>query len=345
MLKKFSLIILLFFLFFSFICLKEIFFTKNKLFFSKEIKIEKGKSLKEIAFLLEKEGAISRKEFFLIYVIFTGNLSNLKAGEYLIKPRETIKEVAEKIIKGETIKEKITILEGWNLRDIGYYLENKGLYQAEEFFEIAGFPGIDYRKAKDLPFPKDFSEEFEFLKNKPNYLSLEGFLFPDTYEIEKGERIENLIRKMLSNFDKKLDNDLKKEISRQGKNIFDIIRMASLLEKEVKTFEDKKLVAGILWKRLEKGIPLQVDATITYLTGKKTTKISLEDLSIDSPYNTYKYKGLPIGPICNPGLDSIIAAIYPEYSEYWYYLSAPDGKTIFSKSFEEHKKAKEKYLK
>ena len=114
-------------------------------------------------------------------------------------------------------------------------------------------------------------------------------------------------------------------------------------EKEVKSFEERKLVAGILWKRLKGNVPLQVDATISYITGKKTTKISKEETQIDSPFNTYKYKGLPLGPICNPSLDSIIASLYPENSEYWYYLSAPDGKTIFSKTLEEHNIAKTKY--
>jgi len=104
------------------------------------------------------------------------------------------------------------------------------------------------------------------------------------------------------------------------------------------------LVAGILWKRLENKMPLQVDATITYITGKKTTKISIEETQIDHPYNTYKYLGLPPGPICNPGLESILAALYPKKSDYWYYLSAPDGKTIFSKTLQEHNIAKAKYL-
>jgi len=99
-----------------------------------------------------------------------------------------------------------------------------------------------------------------------------------------------------------------------------------------------------LWKRLKNNIPLQVDATISYITGKQTTKISREETQIDSPYNTYKYLGLPIGPICNPGIDSIKAAIYPKNSDYWYYLSTPEGKTIFSKTLEEHNIAKEKYL-
>jgi len=105
------------------------------------------------------------------------------------------------------------------------------------------------------------------------------------------------------------------------------------------------LVSGILWERLKNKIPLQVDATITYITGKNDIKVSVEETKIDSPYNTYKYLGLPKGPICNPGLESILAAIYPKKSEYWYYLSTPEGETIFSKTLEEHNIAKAKYLK
>lgn len=138
--------------------------------------------------------------------------------------------------------------------------------------------------------------------------------------------------------------DLRKEIEKQGKTIFEIITMASLLEKEVRTMEDKKMVSAVLWKRLEASMPLQVDATIIYITGKKTTKVSISETKIDSSYNTYRYKGLPIGPICNPGLDSIKAAIYPESSEYWYYLSTPEGETVFSETFKEHNIAKAKYL-
>ena len=121
--------------------------------------------------------------------------------------------------------------------------------------------------------------------------------------------------------------------------------MASIIEKEVITLEDKKLVSGILWKRIRIGMPLQSCATIAYITGKNSTKISAEETQIESPYNTYKYAGLPVGPICNPSLDSIIAAIEPEDSNYLYHLSTPEGETIFSRTFEEHNIAKAKYLK
>lgn len=163
----------------------------------------------------------------------------------------------------------------------------------------------------------------EYLKMGLINTSLEGYLFPDTYEILPRDGVGEIIGKMRANFDKKITPELKEEIISQKKTISEIVIMASLIEKEVRTFEDKKIVSGVLWKRLKIGMPLQVDA---------------------AP-DTYKYRGLPPGPICNPGLESIKAAIYPEGSEYWYYLSTSAGKTIFSRTLEEHNIAKAKYLK
>ena len=255
-----------------------------------------------------------------------------------------IPQIAGKMVSGDVLEDKITIIEGWNLRDIAYYLESKGIAQAEEFWQIAGFPAVDYSKNADLPLPKNFSKEYQFLKDKSENIGLEGYLFPDTYQINRGATLEEIIRKMLDNFDKKLTKELREEIENQDKAISHIIAMASLIEKEVRTVQDKKIVSGILWKRMENKIPLQVDATITYITDKKTTEIYLEELEIDSPYNTYKKRGLPVGPISNPGLDSIFAAIYPEDSPYWYYLSTPEGETIFSKTLKEHEENRKKYL-
>ena len=174
--------------------------------------------------------------------------------------------------------------------------------------------------------------------------NLEGFLFPDTYSFPANISGQEAVDRMRENFNRKLTVEMMQETEKQGKTIFEIITMASLIEKEVRTLEDKKLVSGVLWNRLGIGMPLQVDATIVYITGKQTTRISLQDLQIDSPYNTYKYRGLPVGPICNPGQESIIAAIYPQESQYWYYLSAPDGTTHFSRTLQEHNIAKAKYL-
>jgi len=275
--------------------------------------VEKGQGLFQIAENLEKEGLIKSKYFFVFYVFIQGKVKKLQAGEYELNSLMSIAEIAQKIISGDIVKEEITIIEGWSLKDIGFYFENRGMFQAEELYDERA--------------------------------DLEGYFFPDTYQIRRGATLEEIINKAVDNFNKKLTPELRNEIERQGKTIFEIVTMASLIKKEVRTKEDKELVSGILWKRLENNIPLQVDATITYITGKKTTKISIEETQIDSPYNTYKYLGLPIGPICNPGLESILAAMYPKSSEYWYYLSTPEGETIFSKTLEEHNIAKAKYLK
>jgi len=307
--------------------------------------VERGQNLFEIAYNLEKDEIIKNKLFLGLYVFLRMSQNELQAGQYFLNPSMSIKEIGDKIISGDTAKTTITIPEGWNLRDIGWYFENQGMFQAEELFELVGFPLINYSVNTDLPKPKDFSLDYDFLKNKPKNISLEGYLFPDTYEIVLGAELEEIVRKMLANFNKKLTEELKKEIQKQGKSIFEIITMASLIEKEVKTLEDKKIVSGVLWKRLSAGIGLQVDATITYITGKKSVRISKQETEIDSLYNTYKYRGLPLGPISNPGLESIEAAIYPENSDYWYYLSTLEGETIFSETLEKHNIAKAKYLK
>ena len=316
-----------------------------KLDLSVTFNIEKGQGSKEIALNLEKEGLIIWGPLFRSYVLLTGVSGELQAGTYELTSSMNTSEIVEKFITGDVLKEEITVIEGWNLRDIGFYLENKGMFQAEELWELAGLPTVDYSKTIDLIEPRDFSGEYDFLKDKPKNIGLEGYLFPDTYQINKEETIEDIVRKALNNFNEKLTLDLRKETGVQNKTIFEVVTMASLLEKEVKTPEEKKLVSGILWKRLENGVPLQVDATIGYLTGKKTIKILKDDMEIDSLYNTYKYSGLPLGPICNPGLESIIAALEPENSNFWYYLSAPEGETYFSETLKEHNIKKAKYLK
>ena len=297
--------------------------------------IKKGEGGNEISFNLKKENLIRSGISFRLYILFKGYSRRLQAGQYLLSSSMPVPEIVQKFVSGETIKEKITIIEGWNGKEIAAYFEEKGISNAEEFLNF-------------INSPQPFFQEFEFLKDKPKSSGLEGYLFPDTYEVKKGESLEEIIKKMLKNFDRKLTSDLREKISQQGKTIFEVVTMASMIEKELLNTEEckncKELVSGILEKRLEQGIPLQVDATISYITGKKTTQISIEDTKIDSPYNTYKYRDLPIGPISNPGLESILAAIYPQESEYRYYLSTPDGKTIFSKTLKEHNIAKAKYL-
>ncbi|MBU0476741.1 endolytic transglycosylase MltG [Patescibacteria group bacterium] len=307
--------------------------------------VEKGEGTREIALNLERQGFIKWSPFFRIYVYSKGIAGDLQAGDYLLSPSMNIPQLAKKFAVGDIVKEAIIIKEGWNLRDIAFELEGKGIFQAEELFELVGFPLVDYSENNEIAMPKDFSQDFDFLTDKSKSVGLEGYLFPDTYEICKGDKLEEIIFRILNNFDKKLTPELREEIKRQDKSVFEVITMASLLEKEVWLLEDKKMVAGLLWKRLESNMPLQVDATVTYITDKKTSKVLTRETKTDSLYNTYKYRGLPLGPICNPGLESIKAALDPQDSDYWYYLSKPSGETVFSETLWQHNIAKAEYLK
>lgn len=290
--------------------------------------VEKGWGNNEIAGDLQKLGIIRSSYFFKFYNFISLQHSALQAGEYKLSPRMSIYQIAKKLAQGDVIEDKVVILEGWDVRDIGRYLQSKGICDQNYFISLA---------------EKDYSNEFSFLEDKPKDVGVEGYLFPDTYKISKGETCQDILNVMLENFDKKLTPDLKAEIAKQKKSIFETVTMASLLEKEVRSLDDKKIVSGILWKRLAIDMPLQLDATVNYITDGNHPSVSIKDTKIDSPYNTYKYKGLPKGPIASPGMDSIIAALNPTTTQYWFYLT--NGKTIFSKTLEQHNLARVRYLK
>lgn len=329
--KNIFIVIIITLSFFIFLSYQNIYLPKDKkqkeetLFF-----ISSGEGFREIGEKIEKEEFIKNALFFDFYVLITGEYKNIQAGTYYLSPSMSIAKIVKKLSSGNIAKEKITIIEGWSIDDIADYLDSKNLI-SKEFF---------YQKLNDQDWNK-----FSFLADHPQGAGLEGYLFPDTYFLPINTNEEKIIEIILTNFEKKLTKNMLLKIQERDKSIFEIITMASLIEKEVKTIQDKKIVSGILWKRIESGMPLQVDATIAYITGKKTTKISTKETKIESPYNTYLNRGLPIGPICNPGLESIVAAIYPEKSDFWFYLSKEDGSTIFSKNYQDHLIAKNKYLK
>lgn len=293
--------------------------------------VPKGWGDANIANDLEKLKIIRSSYFFKFYVVVSLQHSNLQAGEYNLSPKMSAYQIAKKMATGDVIRDTVVILEGWDIGDIGKYLESKEICTKDYFTSLT---------------QKDYSNEFDFLADKPKKNSIEGYLFPDTYEISKGETCEDIISLSLANFDKKLTPELRAEIKNDPKgtpkSIFDIVTMASMIEKEVRSLDDKKIVSGILWRRLAIGMPLQLDATINYITGKNNPGVAIKDTKIDSPYNTYKYMGLPKGPISNPGIDSITAAIYPKTTNYLFYLS--DGITHFSETLAQHNTARALYL-
>ncbi len=303
-----------------------------------EFNIEKGQGARAIASNLKGEGIISNTLFFNYYVLQDKSANSLQAGKYELSPSMTIRQIAAKFKEGDVVADpgiKITIPEGYKTSEIEELLISSGfLFKESELQEAVGISAPLAREIFGLGFLSDL----------PPRATIDGFLFPDTYFFEQDSQLNSIVGKMLLNFNEKIPDATRVKIKARGKNLYEVVIMASLLEKEVRTLEDMKLVSGVLWKRMEIGMPLQVDATLAYITGNKTGEITNEDKLIDSPYNTYKYRGLPPTPIANPGLNAITAAIEPEVSNYLYYLSAPGGETVFSETLEEHNENKAKYL-
>ncbi len=292
--------------------------------------VSKGDSASDIAQNLMNQGFIKDEFIFRLHV-WEKNLRKLQAGKYAVSPNMTPAHIADMMENGQVYYNyvKVTIPEGFTVSDIQERLVKANFLDTSEK-DISTF------------VVGDFSKRYDFLANIPANTKLEGYLFPDTYQFERGVSSEFVIQKMLDTFGQKLSLVLRQEAVNQGKSIHDIIIMASIIEREVRTGDDMKTVSGILWKRMRIGMPLQADATVSYVVGKQV--LSFDDLKIDSPYNTYRNKGLPIGPISNPGLQAIQAALEPIDSDYLFYLSKPDGTTVFSRTLKEHNIAKATYL-
>ena len=291
--------------------------------------IKKGQNIWITAGNLKKEGIIESKIYFVWYVYKNDYRGKIKAGKYILSSDLKTSEVVMILVAGDKGEDKqakkITFPEGFSLKQMSERLAENG-FAGDKFMELSKEPQYFQDKY-----------QFSFLTSIPESKDLEGYLFPDTYFFFIDEEAEIIIKKMLENFENKVSADLQNEIQRQKKSIFEIITMPSIIEKEVKTPEDKKVVSGIFYNRKESGQAFQSCATLAFILGENKKQYSYEDTQIDSPYNTYLNAGLPPGPIANPGLDSIMAAIYPTQTDYVYFLSnAETGETVFSTTLEEH---------
>lgn len=304
-----TLIIVFIFAFLSFLSLPPFGFPKGN-----TISIRTGASLSDVSLLLKNENIIRSQNLFEFCAKVVGGTKPILAGQYLFKEPISACFVAYRISHGVSgiPAVRITIPEGMSNKEIALLLASK----------LTRFDGAFF---------------LEFARAK------EGFLFPDTYFFNSGVVAQGVEMIMNDNFSKKIE-PWSGAIEASGHTLHDIVIMASILEKEATTEEDKAIVSGILWKRISKGMPLQVDATFMYLLGKKSNELTAADLQIKSAYNTYRNKGLPAGPIGNPGIAAIRAAIQPTASPYVYYLSDDSGVMHYAKTFEEHKVNKAKYL-
>lgn len=317
--------------------------------------IEQGESVSSIAKHLKETGAIKSEKVFNGMVFLKHSGKKIKAGEYIIKGK-TVSDLIDIFVEGVKRKEiELQFIEGWTMTDMDAYLLQKGITSPGEFYKFVSEEYISKTPAFDMDKPiYDFPEimadkyyaPFNDAVNKKTdaNLSLEGYLFPDTYRFFEGVTKEEIVKRMLSEFEQKFTTEMREDAKNAGHSIYETVIMASILERELRTYKDKATAADIFWRRIEEGMPLQADATVNYVINGNNPSLTLEQTKIDSPYNTYKYPGLPIGPISNPGEDSLKAAIYAAPNDYWYYLSKPSGETVFSKTLNEHNINKQKYL-
>ena len=291
--------------------------------------IIKGDQYTIIVQNLKKQNIISNEFAFKVYSSFV-DTSNIKAGKYEFKGKYNIPKIF-KVLNEETISttetRNVTIIEGWNKYDVSKYLSNEFNI---EYNYVLDFIKNGYKKT-------DLAKTYTFLNNK-EIKDLEGFIYPDTYEVYDNSNLEMIFDKILSNFKNKVADVYKLE----NKKLYEILKIASIIEEEAKLDADRPIVSGIIQNRLKNDMKLQIDATVIYFTQNKEN--IAKDKNINNPYNTYTNKGLPIGPIANPGISSINAAINPVTTDYLFYINKDSGEAVYAKTLEEHNRNIRAYL-
>ncbi len=291
------------------------------------IEVEQGEGFYDVLNKLDKENELSNKLLLKVKLTIDKVNIELREGIYEIDTDTTLAELMESL-KNETNDKdlvKLTIPEGYSVEDIANVVEEKELCTKDEFLEAV--------KNYEVP-------SFVQANDKKRY-NLEGFLYPDTYLIKKGSDANYIIKNMLSRFEivlKQVKDETKVDI--QDADVEKIVNVASIIEKEAKVQSDRPLISSVIYNRLERNMKLQVDAAVIYALGYHVDVVLNKHLEIDSPYNIYKYKGLPVGPISNPGIDCIKAALIPDKTDYLYYILQKDNSHYFTESYDDFLKKK-----
>lgn len=288
------------------------------------VEIKPGMTIKKVSTLLGSRQLIRSPSSFELLAYLKEKQRKIQIGEYRLSPSNLPADILKQITSGKnTLLHPVTVPEGYRITEIAGLLARRGLVDEETFVQGTQSDRFKAHMGVDL---------------------LEGYLFPDTYHFSKYVTSDAIILTMLNNFKRRVDII---EIRRRGKalnlNVDEILALASIIEKETGLDSERKTIASVFHNRLKKNMRLQTDPTVIYAIKNFDGNLRKKDLSIDSPYNTYKYKGLPPGPIANPGLQSIQAALYPADTDYLYFVSRQDGSHQFSKTLREHKQAVGKY--
>ena len=282
--------------------------------------IEKGQTGTEIADMLYERGLIRSTQGFKLWLYLSGTNDKLQTGHYQIPNKVTVRELISLLQEGHVESIRVTIPEGYTVGDIAIVLEKNQIMKAKDFLAEA---------KTFVPYP--------YMKGtRPATYPVEGFLFPSTYEIPVGATPREVIQMMADEMNRYLTPAVKKQIQAQHMSIHDFVTLASIVERESLFDADRPTIAGVFKKRLAHGIPMQSDATISYVLGYAKEDVTIGDTQLQSPYNTYVSKGLPPGPIANPGKKALDAVLHSEDTDYLYFVADKDGHNHFSKTYEEH---------
>jgi len=297
-----------------------------------EVTIEKGASVEEVAEILEKNGLIPSALMYRLENMLKNNTDPYPGGTFVLNTEMDNSQLHSAlwnvVVYGTDIT--ITIPEGYTLKEIALLLESKELVETDKFIEACDTLELDY----------DFLSEVPERANR-----LEGYLFPDTYRFAEKSTPEQIIRKLLTRYQEICTAEYEDRANQLGLSMDQVITIASIIEKEAKLNSERPLVSEVIHNRLEQDMKLQMCSTVLYALDKRKDRLLLEDLGVDSPYNTYLYGGLPAGPISNPGQASINAALYPETGDLLYFVikNEETGEHVFTNNEEDFLKAKEKY--
>jgi len=286
--------------------------------------VKSGENANAVATALKQAGLIRDRNAFLTYLNFHGLRTRLKTGTYSVSPTKTAPFIAAILTGGQTLINRITVPEGYRITQI------------EDLAAKMGISKADFAAALAAPHSQ------AFLAGKPADVSLEGYLFPDSYEVNSTTTAQQLANAMLDTFGQRVGPEYVQAFAAQGLTLHQGLTLASIVEREVNIPADRPIVAQIFLKRFREKQPLGSDVTVHYASDLAGVPFNLE---INSPYNTRKYVGLPPGPIANPGLSALDAVAHPANTSYNYFLSGNDGKTYYAKTYTEHQQNIQKYLK
>jgi UPF0755 protein len=288
------------------------------------VEVPAHKGLLEVAGILDEAGVIQSRVGFVLLALVRGSFRGLKAGEYQIPQGSNTVRVLEQIAGGQVLQHLVTFQEGSTLGELAHQLETERLAPAEDVLRV----GKDLVFLKNLEIPAG---------------SVEGYLFPDTYQFVKGMTPEEILARMVARMREKISPDLLAEAGAKGVSLHQMLTLASIIEKEAVESSEMPLISAVFWNRLRKDMPLQADPTVQYAVGKDRRRLTREDLQVDSPYNTYRRQGLPPGPIASPGRAAIQAAVRPARVGYLYFVALDERFHTFSTNLADHNAAVARY--